>query len=295
MTTEQPWTIRRLLEWTTTFLQNKGAADARLEAQLLLAEALACSRTALYTRFEEEPPEAQRARFRELVSERGKGRPVAHLLGRKEFFSLDFAVGPDVLIPRRETELLVVEALALARPMAAPRVLDVGTGSGCIAIALAQQHKSAQLTALDLSEAALAVARQNAERHKVADRVRFLHGDLFAPLAADELFELIVSNPPYIRTGDLAGLAVEVREHDPRLALDGGADGLAVIARLAAGAAAHLAPGGQLLVEIGQGQEDDARAALAAAGWEVGKAVPDHAGLPRVLKATPLASLTPDP
>src|SRR5262245_34062879 len=155
VTTEQPWTIRRLLEWTTTFLQGKGVEDARLEAQLLLAEALACSRTALYMRYEEEPAEEQRAHFRGLVQQRVKGRPVAHLLGRKEFFKLDFEVGPAVLVPRPETELVVTEALALAKPMAAPRVADLGTGSGCIAVAVARQHKAAQVTAIDVSEEAL--------------------------------------------------------------------------------------------------------------------------------------------
>jgi release factor glutamine methyltransferase len=284
VTTEQPWTIRKLLEWTTKFLQDKGAADARLDAQLLLAEALGCSRTALYMRYDESPPEGPRTRFRELVQERAKGRPVAHLLGRKEFFSLDFEVGPAVLVPRPETELVVVEALAVAKAMAAPRVLDVGTGSGCIAVAVAKRHKAAQLTAIDLSEEALAVARRNAERHAVGERIRFLHGDLFAPLG-EEQFELILSNPPYVRAGDIAALAVEVRDHDPRLALDGGPDGLAVIERLVAGAAAHLAPGGWLIFEIGLGQEADARALLERAGWEAGKAVVDHAGLPRVMKA----------
>jgi len=285
VSTEQPWTIRRLLEWTTKFLQDKGAADARLDAQLLLAEALGCSRTALYMRYEESPPEGQRARFRELVQERAKGRPVAHLLGRKEFFSLDFEVGPAVLVPRPETELVVAEALALAKQMAAPRVLDVGTGSGCIAVAVAKQHKAAQVTAIDLSEDALGVARRNADRHGLGERVRFLQGNLFAPLSADEQFELILSNPPYVRGGEIAGLAVEVRDHEPRLALDGGEDGLAVIERLVAQAPAHLAAGGWLIFEIGLGQEADARALLERAGWEAGKALADHAGLPRVLKA----------
>jgi release factor glutamine methyltransferase len=285
MTKEQPWTIGRLLEWTTTYLASKGNESARLEAQLLLAQALGCSRTSLYTRFDEEPAEADRTRFRELVKARLEGRPVAHLLGKKEFFSLEFEVGPDVLVPRPDTEWLVSECLTLTKALAAPRVLDVGTGSGCLAIAVATRHKAAVVTAIELSSAALAVARRNAERHDLGERIRFLQGDLFAPLASDERFEVILSNPPYIPTADLQGLAVEVRDHDPRLALDGGADGFAVIDRLIAGAAAHLTAGGHLLFEIGYNQEEEARRRLEQAGWKVGKTILDASGHPRVMKA----------
>jgi release factor glutamine methyltransferase len=295
MTPEQPWTIKRLLEWTTGYLQGKGNESARLEAQLLLAHALGCSRTSLYVRYEEVPPDEQRGRFRELVQARVKGTPVAHLLGRKEFFSLEFEVGPDVLVPRQDTEWLVTECLTLAKPHDAPRVLDVGTGSGCVAVAVAARHKTASVTAIDLSPQALAVARRNAEKHKVADRVRFLEGDLFAPLT-EERFDFILSNPPYVPSGDLAGLAAEVRDHDPRLALDGGPDGFAVIDRLIAGAAERLEKGGWLLFEIGAGQEAEARRRLEQAGWDVSRTTIEAGGVPRVMQARRVpADKQPDP
>jgi release factor glutamine methyltransferase len=285
VSTEQPWTIGRLLDWTTQFLQGKGVASARLEAELLLAHALGCQRIILYTRHGDEPQEAQRTQFRELVLRRVKGHPVAHLLGRKEFFSLEFEVGPAVLIPRPETELVAMECLALLKPLGSPQVLDLGTGSGCLAVAIARNHKGAAVTATDVSADALAVARRNVEKHRLGERVRLLEGDLFAALPPGERFHVIVSNPPYIRTADLSGLAVEVREHEPRLALDGGADGLAVIERIAAGAADHLEQGGSLLVEIGYDQDTEARSRLGRHGWQVEKTIPDGAGHPRVLRA----------
>ena len=286
MSTDQAWTIGRLLDWTTKYLEDKGAASPRLEAQLLLAYALKCSRTALYTRFEEQPAEPDRTAFRELVQRRVKGSPVAHLVGRKEFFSLEFEVGPAVLVPRADSEWLVTECLTLAKPMSAPRILDVGTGSGCLAIALAQQHKTAVVTAIDISPDALAVARRNAARHKLEDRVRFLEGDLFGPIPTGERFDFILSNPPYIPTGVIPTLAAEVRDHEPRIALDGGSDGFAVIDRLLLESPTYLEPGGHLLIEIGYDQEVSGRERFErAGGWELGKTIHDGEGRPRVLRA----------
>lgn len=285
MSTDPPWTIGRLLDWTTKFLDSKGAGSAaRLEAQLLLAHALGCSRTALYTRYDEEPTEVDRGKFRELVQQRAAGTPVAHLLGRKEFFSLEFDITPDVLVPRPDTEWVVTETLTLAKGRAGVSVLDLGTGSGCIAIAIAQRQPDAAVTAVDLSPAALAVARRNAEKHRVTDRVRFLEGDLFAPVPPGETFDFIVSNPPYIRSAVIAELAPEVRDHEPRQALDGGPDGFAVIDRLIAGAAERLAPGGYLIFEIGFDQEAEARTRLERhGGYEPPRTAHDLAGHPRVL------------
>jgi release factor glutamine methyltransferase len=286
VSTDQPWTIGRLLDWTTRYLEGKGCESARLDAQLLLAQALGCTRTALYTRYDEEPAEAVRARFKELVQQRVKGAPVAHLLGRKEFFSLDLVVSPAVLVPRPDSEWLVTECLSLARGLSAPAVLDVGTGSGCLAVAVASKHKTASVTAIDVSAEALEVARRNADKHKLAERVRFLLGDLFAPLEAEERFDFILSNPPYIPSGQLAALAPEVRDHEPRLALDGGPDGLAVIDRLIAEAPKHLRPGGYLIIEIGYDQEEVVRQRFEThGGYELGKTVLDAAGHPRVLRA----------
>jgi release factor glutamine methyltransferase len=286
VSTDQPWTIGRLLDWTTQYLKDKGAVSPRLEAQVLLAHALKCSRTALYTRFEEQPTEPDRLVFRELVQRRVKGSPVAHLVGRKEFFSLEFEVGPAVLVPRADSEWVVTECLTLAKPMSAPRILDVGTGSGCLAVALAQQHKAAIVTAIDLSPDALAVARRNADRHKLGERIRFLEGDLFGPVPEGERFDFIVSNPPYIPTGAIPTLAPEVRDHEPHLALDGGSDGFAVIDRLLAESPNYLESGGYLLVEIGYDQEAAGRERFEkAGGWELGKTIQDGEGRARVLRA----------
>jgi release factor glutamine methyltransferase len=286
VSTEQPWTIRRLLEWTTQFLEQKRSESPRLEAQLLLAEALGCSRTHLYTHHDEEPAEEKRKAFKDLVQQRIKGKPVAYLLGRKDFFSLEFEVNPAVLIPRPDTEWVVTECLRLAKPMAEPRILDVGTGSGCLAVALAKQHKGARVTAVDISPEALAVAARNAARHGVIDRVAFLEGDLFQPIPAGTRFDFVISNPPYIPRAEIATLAADVREHEPHLALDGGVDGFAVFDRLIAAAPDYLEPSGHLLVEIHAYQEEPCRERIARhEGYELAGTIHDLAGLPRVLRA----------
>jgi release factor glutamine methyltransferase len=285
VTTEQPWTISRLLEWTTRYLTGKDFETPRLDAEVLLSHALGCKRIELYTRHDDEPPEETRAKFKELVQQRVKGCPVAYLVGRKEFFSLELGVNRDVLIPRPDTESVVGECLRLAKEIAAPQILDIGTGSGCLAVAVAKYHKTAQVAAVDVSAAALTVAARNAVKHGVAERIRFLEGDLFAPIPAAERFDLILSNPPYIPHGDIAGLAVGVREYEPHLALDGGADGYAVFDRLIAGAHERLKPGGYLIVEIGAPQEESARQRLEAMGvYELGKTILDGSGHPRVLR-----------
>ncbi len=280
--TEQPWTIARLLEWTTKFLAQKGSEFPRLDAEVLLAHALGLRRIELYTRHDERATEAQRQTFRELV----QGCPVAYLVGRKEFFSLELEVSPDVLIPRPDTECVVDESLRLAKPMPEPRVLDVGTGSGCLAVAVARQHRGARVTATDLSPEALAVASRNAAKHGLGDRIRFLQGDLFAPLPAGERFDFIVSNPPYIRRGDLAGLPKGVRDYEPHLALDGGESGFAVFDRLVAEAPKYLEPGGYLIVEIGSAQEGPGRERIGRVeGFELARTIHDGSGHPRVLRA----------
>src|SRR5262249_9987632 len=177
VSTEQPWTIGRLLDWTAKFLADKGSESPRLDAEVLLANVLDCERIALYTRYDEVAAEEPRKRYRDLIRRRIEGCPVAYLVGRKEFFSLRFEVNSSVLIPRPDTECVVIECLRLAKGMAAPTVLDVGTGSGAIAVAVAKQHRGAQVTATDISAEALAVAQRNAARHGVAERIRFLHGD----------------------------------------------------------------------------------------------------------------------
>jgi len=286
MSTEQPWTIGRLLEWTTQYLSQKGIEAPRLETQVLLAHALSCKRIELYARFDELAPEEGRKQFRELIRKRLEGYPVAYLVGRKDFFSLEFEVNPSVLIPRPDTECLVDDCLRLLRDRTGPRVLDIGTGSGCLAVAVAWKHKTAQVTAIDINPEALAVASRNAVNHGVSDRVRFLEGDLYSPLPVEDRFDIIVSNPPYIPHADLAGLAASVRDYEPHLALDGGVDGFAVFDRLLARAADHLLPEGYLLMEIGYGQEAEARRRIEACpGFVLAPTIRDGEGRPRVLRA----------
>src|SRR5579871_5923112 len=210
---EQSWTIGRLLEWTTKYLGEKGSESPRLDSEVLLAHALGCKRIDLYARHTEPSPEQGRQKFRELVRQRVEGCPVAYLVGRKEFFSLEFEVNRAVLIPRPDTECVVDECLRLSKGMAEPAILDIGTGSGCLAVAVAKHHKTAQVTAVDISPEALAVASRNAAKHGVSERVRFLQSDLFATVPSDERFDFILSNPPYIPHDDIAKLAPGVRDY----------------------------------------------------------------------------------
>jgi release factor glutamine methyltransferase len=280
------WTVRALLAWTADYLTKKGVESARLEAQILLAHVMGCPRIELVARSNDEPTEAERNRFKELIRRRVEGWPVAYLVGRREFYLLSFEVSPAVLIPRPDTETLVLEALNRLKGQAAPAVLDLGTGSGCVAVSLAHQCPGARVTAVDISPDALEVARRNAEQHGVADRVAFLGGDLFAPLPAGAAFDLIVSNPPYVTPGELAELAPEVRDHEPRVALDGGPDGLAFYRRIAADAGRFLRPGGLLLVEVGWTQEPAVRTIFEERPeLTVGPSVKDRAGRLRVVAA----------
>jgi release factor glutamine methyltransferase len=284
--TAEAWTVGRLRDWTAQFLLDKGSEFPRLDAEVLLAHVLGCKRIDLYVRNEEVASEDVRKRYKELVRKRVEGCPVAYLVGKKEFFSLEFQVGPAVLIPRPDTETLVTACLELAKSIPAPSILDVGTGSGAIAIALAKNHPGAQLTATDVSPEALAVAKRNAVKHGVSERVRFLQGDLFTPLDAQQRFDLIVSNPPYIPTEDLPKLPVGVRQYEPKLALDGGPGGYRVIQRLVQGAGAHFKPGGNLLVEIGAAQEAPVRRLIEVQpGFALEPTIRDYSRHPRVLRA----------
>lgn len=284
------WTVRALMEWTEKHFQEKGIESPRLEAQLLLAHALTCKRVEIYTRWDEPVADDRRGRFRELIKRRLDGCPTMYLVGRREFFALEFEVTPAVLIPRPETELLVAETLKRIKSMTNPRVLDVGTGSGCIAVAIAHRQKNAQVTAIDISAETLAVARRNAAKHRVADRIRFLEGDLFGPLAPAEKFDVIMSNPPYVALADWEGLPSHIREHEPRVALEAGPDGFAVLDRLIPGAVDHLAPAGHLLLEIGATQEEGVSRRLnECCNLEIGPILRDDQNLPRVATSRRLA------
>jgi release factor glutamine methyltransferase len=280
-------TLRVALRAGGRWLSAAGIESARLDTELLLRDVLGIDQAEFYLRLGETiAPDIERS-FWELLQRRARREPVAYITGRKEFWSLDFIVTPDVLIPRPETELLVETALKRAQSMLASplKVLDIGTGSGAIAVCLANELSRAQITAVDISKAALQVARANAECHGVADRIRFAQGDLWAAVADEwESFDLIVANPPYIRSGDLSGLAPEIREWEPILALDGGTDGLDYYRRIASGAQSYLTAAGDLLLEIGDDMGEAVTRIFAhEAGYELPSILRDYTGKDRVL------------
>jgi release factor glutamine methyltransferase len=290
MTQTETWTIGRLLTWTTDYLKRQSSANPRLDSELLLAHACDCQRIELYTRYEEPVSDDIRTRFREMVKRRAEGTPVAYLLGRREFYSLPFTVTPDVLIPRPETEFAVIAVLdrLKQRPPSdeAPQIVDVGTGSGAIAVAVAKHALAAVVTAIDISPQALEVARGNAELNGVAERLTFVEGDLLTPLPTGERFDIIVSNPPYVALTEMDQLAPEVSKHEPHLALFAGQTGTEVIARLIPQAAERLVAGGWLIMEISPMIEAQTRELLAADGrWEAIQVKRDLAQLPRIVEA----------
>jgi release factor glutamine methyltransferase len=273
------WAVLDVLRWTTAHFERHGLASARLDAELLAARAFGMSRIELYAHFDRPLVAAELASYRDLVSRRLAGEPVAYLLGHKEFWSLDLLVDPRVLIPRPDSETLVEEALdRVAGPDA--RIADVGTGSGALALALAKARPEAQVFATDISPDALAVARANAERLGLA--VTFLQGDLVVPLLPAGRFDLIVANLPYIPSADIDGLAADVRS-EPRLALDGGADGLTLVRRLVAEAPGVLQPGGCLALEVGAGQAGAVAELLRGSGLGGVRSRRDLAGIERAV------------
>lgn len=258
----QPWTIRRLLEWTTPFFTRKNLDSPRLSAELLLSHILKVPRIKLYTDYDRVLSDADLAAFRALVQRAAEHEPIAYLTGVGYFFGLEFQVTRDVLIPRPETETIVEHVLQLIRHqpgLEAPRILDLCTGSGCIAAAIAHHLKNATVLATDLSPAAVAIAQRNLERLNLANRVTIQQGDLYDALNKTvdlQPFHLIVSNPPYIPTNQIAQLDRNVRDYEPLAALDGGPDGLSIHRRILQGAPNRLLPGGRLFLEIAFDQGD---------------------------------------
>jgi release factor glutamine methyltransferase len=289
-TSAETWTVRRLLEWTTDFFTRKNVDPPRLSAELLLAHVLGVPRISLYTGFERPVAERERATLRDLVKRAAEDEPIEYLTGKAHFFNLEFEVTRDVLIPRPDTETLVEHVLQLARiasGLESPRVLDLCTGSGCIAAALAYQLKTAMVVATDSSEPAIAVARRNIERLGLTDRVTLATGDLFEPLSQlvdRQPFDLIVSNPPYIPSGQIDALDRSVRAYEPRVALDGGIDGLAFHRRILDDAPARVVSGGRVFLEIAF---DQGPAALEVArsrdAFHEARIIKDNAGNDRVL------------
>ena len=294
------WTIRKVLEWTTAHLKKHGSDTPRLDAEILLAQARGCQRIQLYTAYDQPLTDAVRATMRELVQRRAGAEPVAYLVGHREFFSLDFKVTRDVLIPRPDTETLVIELTEEIKQLSAVRqeagntapirVLDLCTGSGCIAIAAAKQCHNQKLnvkfTATDISPAALAIATENAQKHGVEELIEFYQGDLLEALPADSQFEILASNPPYIPSAEIDTLDPEVAKHEPRLALDGGPTGFSVIDRLVTSAPNFAAPNALFLMELSPEQADTAcQRLVTAARYNDITVRKDLAGRPRVLRA----------
>ena len=279
------WTTLAVLDWTTQRFTEAGIAAARLEAQLLLAHVLGCSRVQLYTGFDKPLGEEELAAYRGLIKRRLAGESVSYLLGEQEFWGLPFHVNEHVLVPRPDTETVIEVVRAARADRDAPcRVLDLCTGSGAIAVALAKELPAATIVATDASTEAVAIAKKNAERNGFADRVDLRAGDLFAPVAG-ERFDIIVSNPPYIASAVIPTLSVEVRR-EPRIALDGGPDGLAFYDRICGGAREYLVPGGMLVVEHGFDQAAPVRERFERAGFTDIQLVHDLGKNPRVTRGS---------
>ena len=285
-TTSDEWTVRRIIDWTTAHLKKHGSDTPRLDSEILLAHARGCRRIELYTRFDDVLTEKERTTMRDLVRRRAASEPVAYLVGHREFFGLDFRVTSAVLIPRPDTETLVVELLDVAKSLPAPRILDVGTGSGCIAIAAAVNNPAAQVTATDSSEAALSIARENAQTRQVFDRIQFLSGDLFGPVGSDR-FDIVASNPPYIADHEKETLMNDVRKYEPHSALFAGPTGLEILFRLISESSNHLVPGGTLLLEISPEQASTVVERMESTGSYSGiRVIKDLPGQARVVRAT---------
>lgn len=277
-------TVAEALARAASRLAGAGVTAARLDADLLLRHVTGWDAAAVLVRASECLSVASGDAFDRLVEERARRRPLQHLTGVAHFWRHEFRVTPDVLIPRPETEHLVEAALEWLSSRERPVVADVGTGSGCIALSIAAERPEVIVHAIDLSPAALAIARENAARLRMEDRVRFWEGDLLAPLA-DQKLDMILSNPPYVDADEVPTLAPEVRDHEPRMALVPPGERFTVYRRLARESLAALKPGGVLMVEIGRGMEDGVCRIVQDAGLEVERVIPDLQSIPRVVVA----------
>lgn len=257
MSTPQTWTIKALLDWITPYLSEKDVDAPRLCAELLVCHVLKKQRIQLYTEFNAVVPPDQLAQLRALVKRASDHEPVAYLVGQTEFYSMTFNVRPGCLIPRPETELLVQHAIEFLRTRSENQsVLDLCSGSGCIAAAIANNVKSTRITATDLSQTALDIAKENCDKHALSDRITLLHGDLFAPVPQTR-YDLIVSNPPYVTDSEYEALDKNVKDYEPKQALTAGPQGLDIYERILAKVGDYLTPDGTLILEIGCQQGPD--------------------------------------
>ena len=280
-------TVLEVIQKSSDFLAKRGVDSARLQTELLLAHVLKLPRMKLYLNFERKLSDTELGSIRELVKRRGQREPLQHITGSTSFCGLEMAVNRHVLVPRPETELLAEAGWQFlstihSQPSTA---LDFGTGSGCIAIALAAKCPAARIVALDVSEEALAVAKQNAAINGVSEQTEFLHEDGLRALPTDSRFDLFISNPPYIATAEIATLQPEVRDFDPRGALDGGADGLDFYRMLADQAGHFLKPEGKIMLEFGDGQADGIKRMFESQKWVVEAVREDYTRRPRILVA----------
>ena len=275
-----PLTIAEALAEATQKLSQYGAPTAMQDAKILLRHATGLPAAGLISNNAGQLDAAALANFFSMIEKRCEGMPVHRIIGYRSFFGRDFSLSPDTLEPRPDTEILVEAALS-RMPDEPLLFLDIGTGTGCIAVTLACERQKARGVATDLSGPALATALENAERNFVADRLTFTRSDLFNEV--EGRFDLIVSNPPYIPLADIEALAPEVRDHDPVLALDGGEDGLDIYRRILSSGRAHLNPGGKLLLELGADQCRDIKQIARDTGWMVDEVFPDLAGIERVI------------
>ena len=292
----QSWTILSLVLWSADYLASKGVESGRLDAEWLLANALGTERLQLYLKYDRPVGPEEREAFKQQLRRRACREPLQYILGRAAFRELELVVDPRALIPRPETEVLVEEVLAWAkdRKSGLGTVMDIGTGTGAVSVSLAVEGVCEQIVATDISEGALEVARLNAQRHGVEALLDFRRGSLFEIVDAGEAFDVIVSNPPYVATGERAGLQPEIRDWEPSEALFAGDDGLDVIQPLIAEAPEHLTDGGLLALEVGLGQAERVTRQIDDSGrFEPARVRRDLGGLPRVIMAERKTRATP--
>jgi release factor glutamine methyltransferase len=277
-------TVAEALKNGASTLVHGAVPEPARESSLLLEFALQRTRAFLIAYPEYELVETEAARFQEVLDRRASHEPYQYIVGKQEFYGLDFTVTPDVLIPRPETEMLVERSIELLRDLPSPSLLEIGVGSGCIAVSILRVVQNAEAIGVDISEAAIRVAKSNAEHQDVDDRLRLGLSNVYEGIPSSK-FDLIVSNPPYVPFRDIAGLQAEVRDHEPHNALSDGGDGLSIIKKIIHGAPQYMKSAGWLLIEIGMGQSENVLAMFNPEIWEKFEARPDFQGIPRMVLA----------